>query len=285
MRRMMTTAIVALSAVVGAPATASAGAGAAPTNSQGRTVDVSASLQGRYNDGRSGWQNPCSDPYPEFRDARSSADAGPTRGATRIGADGVREVLWEAWCEDPATGLRDPENLQTFWIADPDPADLVPAVFARVAEYLDPPTVEWPNMSPEHGWLFVNVPMDFRVNNLGAVTVTATVTNIVGTATASVTATPDRVVFASGEGGGAECSAADASAAYANGMTDACEYTYESSSTVRGGAAFGSRTTVYWAITSNPADGSLPAELDTWSEQSLVVSEVQGVVTCIGSDC
>jgi len=268
------------------PATVDAGAGAEPTNSQGRTINVSARVQGRYDDGRSGWTNPCTNPdFPTFNDARSSADAGPTRGATRTGSDGVREVLWEAWCENPDTGVRDPSNLQTFWIADPSPDALVPPLAALISEYLDPPDVEWPNMNKENNWLFVKVPMDFRVNNLGEITVTATVTNIVGTATASVTATPATVSFVSGEGGSSTCTAEQATAPYVHAATDACEYTYELSSTVQGGAAFGSITTMDWAITSTPADPTIPATLDTWTEQSLLVSEVQAIVTCIGNDC
>jgi hypothetical protein len=56
------------------------------------------------------------------------------------------------------------------------------------------------------------------------------------------------------------------------------------SSAIAGGA-FSTRTTMFWAITSDPFDPGQPTELETFTTQSLAVSEVQAVVTCTGSGC
>lgn len=251
-------------------------ASAAGNRGSGTSIDVSARVGGRYQEPSPMWVNPCSDGHEYQTDVLESI--------ARVASDGVVEWVVHTYCYDPDEDRTVIASVRQFWIGVPDPADLVPAVFAHLPEYLDPPTVEWPNMSPDHGWLFVKVPMDFRVRNLEPITLTATATNILGTATASATATPDRVVFASGDGGGAECSAEQAQEAYVPAVFGACSYRYESSSTVTGGA-FGTRTTMYWAISSNPFDADQPTELDTWTEQSLLVSEVQAVVACSGSDC
>jgi hypothetical protein len=197
----------------------------------------------------------------------------------------VVEKLWQTSCVDPETGLQDPTTINEYWVADPEPVDVVRAVFDYVEDYLDPPVVTWPNMSPEHGWLFVKVPMDFRVNNLGTVSVTATVTNALGTASGTVTATPGTIAFSSGDqGGGARCTADQAREPYLPRNYGVCSYTYLNSSAIVGGA-FSSLTTMAWDVTSSPADPSIPATLDTVTAQALAVSEVQAVVTCTGSGC
>lgn len=261
---------------------------AAGNVSQGQVIDVSAAIGPRYAPPSGYWVDPCAEgsTFERVLDVGSLPGGGSAIGTTRTAPDGVVERAVVTYCRDDEFGDVVPGTLTIFWIGVPDPADLVPAVFAYLPDYLDPPVVEWPNMSPDRGWLFVKVPMDFRVNNLAPVTVTAIATNILGqTATASVTATPDRVVFTSGEGSGsAECSAEEAQSAYAPGAPGACSYRYVNSSAVVGGQ-FGTRTTMYWAVTSNPFDATQPTELDTWSEQALAVSEVQAVVTCSGSGC
>lgn len=258
---------------------------AAGDSSRGAAINVSAAVAGRYATPSGVWVNPC-EPSMEFVSVLNpdSLPAGSAMATSRTADDGVVERAVATYCWDPEDSTIVANTLSIFWIGVPDPADLVPAVFAHLPDYLDPPTVEWPNMSPEHGWLFVKVSMDFRVNNLKPITLTATATNILGTATASVTATPDRLVFVSGEGGGTECSAEEAREAYVPAAYGACSYRYENSSAIVGGA-FGSTTTMVWNITSNPVDPSQPTTLDTFTTQSLAVSEVQAVVTCTGSGC
>lgn len=144
----------------------------------------------------------------------------------------------------------------------------------------------WEAHHPENGWLYVYVPMDYRINNLDDVTVTVSVTNSLGTVTALETAKPGVVTCDSGEVGSDQCTADEAQEAYVPRFPGACAYTYtNSSSTAPDGYSFESTTTVAWEITSTPADPTIPATLETAVEQLLPVSEVLAVVTCIGDDC
>jgi hypothetical protein len=245
---------------------------------------VSARIGGNWGDPGGLSSNPCAAPFISFVSKRFAEDAGPSRAATRPGAGGTTEKLWLNYCEDPLTGARDPANLVEFWLVDITPGDVVRAAYGYVADYLDPPEVYWPNMNRENGWLFVKVPMDFRVNNLGPVTITATATNSLGSATASITATPDLLTFASGEGGSASCSGAEARAGYVPGAPGACAYTYQNSSSIAGGA-FGTTMTMEWSIVATPPDPIVPATLETVTGEALPVSEVQAIVTCYGGSC
>jgi hypothetical protein len=252
----------------------------------GAVIDVSAAIGGRYTAPRGIFEDPCTPPteYVTILDPKS-LPAGSIGASTRMGADGIPERAVVTYCKEPVSGDIVAGTLAIYWVGVPTPADLVPAVLAYLPDYLDPPEVSWPNMSPEHGWLFVKVPMDFRSSNLSPVTVTATVRNILGdTATASATATPDQLTFESGEGGSAVCSAAEARAAYVPGVYGACSYQYKNSSAIAGGE-FGTTSTMRWVVTSNPVDPTQPPELTTASDQSLAVSEVQAIVTCYGSSC
>lgn len=278
-------AVVGTAALLGSlMAQGSVNAGADSTTSSGNSFDVSAQLAGRYPIPSGIWVNPCEDPFVYTSD-RLATDAG-ARALTRIRADGVTEYLWEVSCRDPETSAI--SFVQDFWIGSPTPEDIVLDIMEILPAYLDPPDVEWPNMNEENGWLFVKVPMDFRINNLGPVTVTASVPNVFtgGNVSASATATPATVSFVSGEGGGAQCTALQAAGPYVHAVDDACEYTYQnSSSTAPNGYSFDALTTMDWEITSSPADPTIPATLPTSSGQALPVSEVQAVVTCIGNDC
>lgn len=278
MRRLVGIGILAAMwvVVIGGPSAVEAG-GDEPTG--GTTISVSAEIGGRWATPAGIWVNPCDEPLVFV-----SGSLEGTRGWTRTGADGVTEVAWVTYCFDPDGGLDPLSEWSIFWVASPDPAVLVEPLFERLVEYLDPPEVTWPNRSPEHDWLFVKVPMDFRVNNLEPITVTASVTNILGTGTASVTATPSIVEFVSGEGGGVSCSADDARLPYVARSPGSCAYTYVNSSSIVGGT-FDTTVTMQWDITSAPADSSLPATLNTVTAEALAVSEVQAVVTCVGSGC
>ena len=161
----------------------------------GAQIDVSARIGGRYREPAGIWVNPCEAPL-EFVSERLADDVSQ-RAWVRV-VDGVTEFMWQTYCYDPEEDQRVAATISQFWIANPDPGELIPPLFDYLPDYLDPPEVTWPNMSPEHGWLFVKVPMDFRINNLDSVTLTASVTNVLGTATASVTATPSSVEFAVG---------------------------------------------------------------------------------------
>ena len=279
-RRVPRALAIALAVSVWVPAGVNT-ATAAGDRGGGAQIDVSARIGGRYSEPAGVWVNPCEAPL-EFVSERLADDVSQ-RAWVRV-VDGVTEFMWQTYCYDPEEDQRVAATISQFWIANPDPGELIPPLFDYLPDYLDPPEVTWPNMSPEHGWLFVKVPMDFRINNLESVTLTASVTNVLGTATASVTATPSRVEFQSGEAGGGGCSAEEARQPYVPGAPGACSYRYTNSSAVAGGA-FGSTTTMVWDITSNPVDPSQPTTLETFTTQSLAVAEVQAVVTCTGSGC
>lgn len=259
---------------------ASAAANVDSTVSGGATFDVSASIAGRYADPAGVWVNPCEEPF--VWSSRRLADDAGVRAERRTRADGVIEYLWQVKCEDPETFQLSLVN--EFWVSAPTPGDIVADLAEILPGYLDPPVVSWPNSSPDHGWLFVRVPMDFRISNLGAVSVSASVTNAMGTVSASATATPSVAVFSSGEGGGTECPFDAATLEYVPRSPGVCSYTYANSSAIAGGT-FESMTTVRWEITSTPTDPSIPPSLDTFAGQALAVSEVQAVVTCQGSGC
>lgn len=252
-------------------------------SSGGAEFNVSAEIGGRYANPKGVWDNPCDAPF--VYTAAFLSENGTTKGEVRsIRPDGVAEFLWRVSCMNPENG--DLSALWDYWIPAPQPSDLVADLAELLTGYLDPPEVVWPNSSPEHGWLFVKVPMDFRIDNLGPVTVTASVTNLLGTVTASATATPSTVRFDSGEGGGTSCSASQAQEPYVPRSYGACSYTYQNSSSIApNGYSFGSTTTMRWDITSAPADPTIPVSLDTFVEQLLPVSEVQALVTCVGAGC
>lgn len=273
---------VAVGALIATAGPAS-GAGDIPA-AGARVIDVSAFVGGGWGDPAGISQSHCAAGF-EF-DSHRLADDASARALIRTGPDGVVEKLWQTSCVDPATGLMDPTTILEFWLADVTPADIVRAVYKYVPDYLDPPEPSWPNMNTENGWLFVKVPMDFRVQNLGPVTVTATVSNSLGADSASITATPATLHFVSGEGGGTSCTADQAREGYAPGSPGACAYTYNnSSSTAPNGYSFPSTMTMDWALESTPSDPIVPATLDTTADQLLPVSEVQAVVTCYGNDC
>lgn len=288
MRRLVVATIPLLVILIGVatfamPDPVQAGADAEVPSTGGARFDVSAQISGRYANPAGVWDTPCDPPFV-YR-ARFLGENGDTTGANRqIRADGVAEFLWSVTCEDPATGGL--SALWDFWIPAPQPSDLVADLAEVLPGYLNPPDVVWPNSSPEHGWLFVKVSMDFRIGNLRPVTVIASVTNLVGSVSASATATPDTVSFVSGEGGGTSCSASQAQEPYIPRAFGACSYAYQNSSAIApNGYSFGSTTTMRWDITSSPADPIVPASLDTFVEQLLPVSEVQALVTCVGAGC
>lgn len=278
----LTVSVVAAMFLVATVGSSTVQAGGDSATSGSGSFDVSAEIAGRYADPPGIWVNPCVDPFV-WTSERLATDAG-ARGLSRVRTDGVTEYLWEVSCKDPVTGALD--YVEDFWVSAPSPEDIVLDLMEILPAHLKPPDVTWPNMNRKHGWLFVKVPMDFRINNLNDVTVTATVTNAIGTSTGSATAKPGTVTFSSGEGGAAECTAQQAREPYVPRSFGTCAYTYNNSSSVAAnGYSFSSTTTMSWDITSTPTDPTIPATLDTFTSQFLPVSEVQAVVTCVGGSC
>jgi len=272
-------------------------------NSEGGAVlGVSVSLPG-FATPSIHWQDPCTGEQfseyhagairpPIFRDAETEVttaqltnNMGREWAISVYGPDIVNRVIaayamYERYCYDPRTEDYDPATYGLYWVPFVSQETVVPALFERLWEYLSPPSVTWPSADREFGWLYVQAPMDFRMQMVEAVSLTATVTNVTGTVTATVSATPESIVLEPGEPGGVPvvCPIAAATAPYSAATPGACSVAYRNSSAIAVGAMFLVHASVLWRIeTSDPT-----FDIDTvrtWSSSQVAVAEVQAVVT------
>jgi hypothetical protein len=189
-------------------------------------------------------------------------------------------VWWITGCVNPLTKEPEPGGFGGVWVPLVTQEMLVAALSQRLEDHLFPPSVSWPSMDREFGWLYVKAPMDFRIAPPEAVTVTASVTNVTGTVTATVTATPISLTFEPGEprGGSVSCSIASATAEYAAASPGQCSYTYQNSSAIGFGGKFGWRATLLWQVTTSSPQFP-PRVLPTVSYGTVAVAEAQAVVT------
>lgn len=192
-------------------------------------------------------------------------------------------VYWLVGCRDPLT--REslvPGPLGTtggVWVPLVSQETVVPVLYAHLEEYLGAPLLSWPGEDREFGWLYVNTAQDFRIEAPATITLTASVANVTGSVSASVTATPTVVSFEPGEPGGSMvvCSVEAATAGYSVSVPG-CHYRYQHSSAISPTNAFGTRTVLRWEITTTSTvfgDHALP----TISYDTVEVAEVQAVVT------
>ena len=284
----------------------------------GQVIDVSVSLAG-FETPPEVWTDPCgedTEPYAEFysiRDDRryktgefevlETVPYGPPGSTQYAVYDGdtvtyvdsttwgglVRtHVAWLTGCRDPLTGNvllgGGPGSATSFWVPLVTQDTVVPALYGHLSAYLRPPVTTWPSVDRSFGWLYVNTPMDFRINPPSGVRLVATVTNITGSVTGTVAATPSEVTFSPGEPGGESvaCSVEAATAAYSP-SSPGCHYTYDHSSAISASSTFGTRTVLRWDVTtSSPAFGA--HSLPTISYADVSVAEVQAVV-CTGGGC
>ena len=258
-------------------------------------IDSSAFLQGGYDHGDLGDGWPCPTynvdaGTPEATEAVGIRRSGPQAEVKLGGAvaertiDGVVQRQWHTWCER-ADGSRIPFTFEFFWVGFPTPANLVPAVYERVVEELAAPTPQW-QFVDEFSWLYVHTPMTLRITNLAPINATATVSNIFGTATASVTATPVEVVFTTdpvAETDPVACSIPALRQPYVPG--EGCTVAYRHSSAITDDDHFGYTLTVRWDVVSEPPRPGLGTTLETSFTDRIQVAEVQAVVTCQGSGC
>lgn len=249
------------------------------------------------------WRNPCTaDVFsayhasqmqpPNYRDATTEVTTAQLSNAmgrdwaiATYGPDIVNRVvpahvMYVRYCYNPTTQDYDPATWGVYWVPLVSQQTVVPALFARLWDYVEPPVVSWPSMDREFGWLYVRAPMDFRIEPVAAVSLTATVTNITGTVTGWVSATPVSVTLEPGEPGATPvtCPIEGAIAAYSPALPGACSYTYANSSAIAPGAVFDVHASVLWRIeTSDPTFGV--DSVRTWSSSQVPVAEVQAVVT------
>jgi len=268
-------------------------------------VSVSVSLSG-FETPSQHWQDPCegNDPYtgyeskeapiPVYRDeateiaVRVGLPADFERNQTLIdtyGPDVFRTFVsthtrFTRYCYDPLTRDVDPGTFEGFWVPLVTQETVVAALAQRLEDYLRPPRVSWPSVDREFGWLYVKAPMDFRVDDVSPISLTASVTNITGSVTATVSATPSSVLLEPGEPGGSAttCPMAAATAAYVVSTPGLCSYRYNNSSAVSPSGTFNALASVAWTIvTSDPGFGV--ATIRTWSSFDVAVAEAQAVVT------
>lgn len=203
--------------------------------------------------------------------------------------NGITEVLFWTLCyRDPSLAESDAEldpppegviNEQSFWIGTPAPGAVIDEAWDRVQELITPPVISWPTMNQEDGWIYVNADMEFRVAALAPVSATASLENILASATATVTATPYSVTFHPGEPGGepTTCSIDGASAGFHHDVVGECAYRYAySSGYAENGRTFTYRMEVNWAVSGDLPPGH-PEYLVTWTEAEIAVAEFQAI--------
>ena len=190
-------------------------------------------------------------------------------------------VWWITACFDPLTSQYQPPGGpgSAFWVPVVSQESVVPALYAHLEDYVVAPLLSWPGEDREFGWLYVNTAQDFRIDAPATITLTASVANVTGSVSASVTATPTVVSFEPGEPDGSMvvCSVEAATAGYSV-SSPGCHYRYQHSSAISPTNAFGTRTVLRWEITTTSTvfgDHALP----TISYDTVEVAEVQAVVT------
>jgi len=195
----------------------------------------------------------------------------------------VEFVQWMTACApeaDSALSAFEPGTTTRYWIRRPTQEALVPGLLVEVGEALPAPEISWPSADPEFGWIYVNTESDVRIGPVGTVYRERTRSNLVGSATAWVEATPSEVRFDPGEPNKSEipCTYESAIAQYIPSQATGCKYKYTNSSAISTDAdsAFVARTSVLWEISaSGPFTSANPL---SWREDLVQVAEVQAIV-------
>ncbi len=255
----------------------------------GAIVEVNLQIDGTVFDDSGTRRRACPIEYSFVSTTSPATLGGPGGGGqvTRV-VDGVEQVLFWTGCvlNDRELELATTTRVQTVWVGRPDRETVIEEAFADVQELIYPPVVSWPTMDREFGWLYVNTPMEFRVAALTPVQASASLSNILGSVAATVTATPVSVTFFPGEPDGVPvtCSVTDAVAPFAVEVVGACSYRYVSSSAIAAnGRTFDTRMSVTWEVTGDLRPGD-PRTLETFTDAPLAVAEVQAVV-CSDGGC
>lgn len=262
----------------------------------GATLVVNLQIDGTYYDDAGARRRLCDPEFTFFSttDAPTIELPNEPSAYTRT-IDGVEQTLYWTMCiRIPPSPPENPEQAmtpqvrdqQTAWVGRPTPGAVVETIFGQLQLIIDPPIVSWPTIDPEFGWLYVNTNMEFRVAALTPKAVTGTLTNIVGTATATLSATPVAVTFSSGEpgGGSTTCSVDDASAPFYVDIIGACAYKYRAASSVAAnGRTFDTRMVVHWDVTGD-LEPDTPRTLETYTDAPVAVAEVQALV-CSNVGC
>lgn len=257
-----------------------AGAGDDGAGGRDDVIWVNPYLEGQGgNGGGGGGSTPC-----DYRAIPEDPEAESTDQGTKI-INGVTHYLFYQDCLD---GL----PIGAVWVPELTPQDLLPDVEALLEDRLHYPTATFAPIDPEFGWMYVQVPVDYRVENgeWEPVEAYAEVTNPLGTVWVRATATPNTLLFESGESTSnnskTECAGDGPVATYDPAVPGDCSFTFTyASSTAPNGTTFVGSMAIVWEadwVSSDPTEFGALDVGPTTTDLDIAVAEAKALVTCTG---
>ncbi len=193
----------------------------------------------------------------------------------RVCTDGTRAIVRrEAPAAPPADPAAPPEP------PPPDPEDLARELYGEMILTVPTPTIRVaPAETNDDGWVFVQHPSFFWIDEWQAISSTLTV----GSISTTLTFSPERLDIDPGDGEQVSCAAAPAFPAGSDPTTfNGCEHIYRHSSSVApNGESYPVEATMVWTATwtSNIGVGGNLGELSTTGTRDLQVAERQAIIT------
>jgi len=193
----------------------------------------------------------------------------------RVCTDGTRAIVRrEAPAEPPADPAAPPEP------PPPDPEDLARELYGEMILTVPTPTIRVaPAETNDNGWVYVQHPSFFWIDEWQAISSTLTV----GSISTTLTFSPERLDIDPGDGEQLSCAAAPAFPAGSDPTTfNGCEHIYRHSSSVApNGVSYPVEATMVWTAmwTSNIGVGGNLGELSTTGTRDLQVAERQAIIT------
>jgi hypothetical protein len=193
----------------------------------------------------------------------------------RVCTDGTRAIVRrEAPAEPPADPAAPPEP------PPPDPEDLARELYGEMILTVPTPTIRVaPAETNDNGWVYVQHPSFFWIDEWQAISSTLTV----GSISTTLTFSPERLDIDPGDGEQVSCAAAPAFPAGSDPTTfNGCEHIYRHSSSVApNGVSYSVEATMVWTTTwtSNIGVGGNLGELSTTGTRDLQVAERQAIIT------
>lgn len=266
--------VLSLSSAPAAWAGAGNGSGQGSANQANGVVTATVS----YEAGAAGSGGGASRCFWRMPDSQSQAVPNVGVGQWPIVVGSVTYDLWEEVC---------PEGSTFFAAPRVQAQDLLPDLLRQLRERAIPaPTPTFHLLDERFGWAYVRTPLDFRA---GSAWQPVSVTAAVGPVWATVTATPQRLTFDSGDPAGAgpvTCAGNGPTAPYVAEAPGACSYTYENASSTSpfDGYHFETAMTIEWAVSwsSSTGAGGVLESYSTSAVSLLAVAEVKALVTCTG---
>lgn len=277
MRRIAAAGAVVLSLVLSGGSLALAGGDGAGASDD--AIWVNPLVKGRDLDpgGGGGDSDPC-----DYVAVPEDPEGDDTTQGTKI-INGVKHYLFYQDCLD---GL----PIGAVWVPQLTPRDLLPDIEAFLEDRLHYPTASFEPVDSEFGWVYVQVPIDYRVaaGEWEPVEAYAEVTNPLGTVWVRATATPIRLLFEPGDpaSNGASCAGAGPVAPYDPAVPGECSFTFHNaSSTADNGETFAGSIAIVWEATWVSSDPTQFGTLNvgpTQTDLDIAVAEAKALVTCTG---